>query len=136
MQQSLEERYGRTRQRGVDRRVAWTAIGVIALGLVLFLTLGGWRPAQNIEAQNLDYSIGEDGTVEARFEVTATPGAQVMCAVEALSESFATVGWKIIELPVTDLRTRVVTQRLVTTSPPTTAHVRQCWLQEEAEPGA
>ena len=60
--------------------------------------------------------------------MTASPGQEVACAVEALNSSFATVGWKIVTLPPSEHRTRTVTQTLVTTNQSNTGTVNSCWI--------
>lgn len=127
----LDERYGTSRRRGVDRRFAWIAAGLLVLGGVVFLVFSGWQQMGAVEVRDLDYSVESDHAVSVRFEVTADPEARVACAVEALNTSKAVVGWKVVEIPRTGERSHTVTTSLVTTNRATSGHAKTCWLAED-----
>ena len=126
----LDERYGRRKQHGIDRRIAWIAGGALAALGLLVVFFGGWQTTSTIEYANLAYEVVDDRTVRVDAQITAPPGSQPVCALQALSTSRATVGWKIVELGSSDERTRRFETTLVTASPATTGSVRECWLQE------
>lgn len=125
----LDERYGRGRTRAFDKRFGWVAAGALMLGGVAFLVFGGWQQTSGIESKVLDYSVMDGRTVQVEVQVTIPAGADAICAIEALSESYATVGWRLVELPRGDERTRRFTTTVVTTSPATTGTVRECWTR-------
>lgn len=127
---ALDERYGRGRARRFDRRIGW-AVAVLAIvaGLIVLL-FSGWLPATNLQFRELSYEVVDDRTVHVSYEVTAPPGSEVVCALEALSSSYAQVGWKLVELPIAEQHTRQFTGTLVTTYPATTGLVKNCWLLE------
>ena len=126
----LEERYGRGRQIGIDRRIGWgLALVAVVLGLV-FVFFSGWQSTSRVEFRTVHYEVVDERTVRVDFEVTAPADARVACAIEALSPSRATVGWSVLELPVVDQRTRRFTETLVTTYGATTGTVRSCWIVE------
>ncbi|MBK0418335.1 DUF4307 domain-containing protein [Leucobacter sp. CSA1] len=127
---TLEERYGTRRQRGVDRRIAWTAVALLAIGGGAFLAFGGWQQGSAIGFQDIGRTIHGDGEVEVRFEVTAPAGTAVACAVEAQNASKATVGWSVVEVPASERHSSRVTTTLVTTNRAATGHVRDCWALE------
>lgn len=126
----LDERYGRRRQRGIDRRLGWSVAGAALIVGLAVLLFGGWHSTSSIEFRDLSYDVVDARTVRVDFEVTAPPGSPVACAVEALSPSYATVGWKILELPVSEQRTRRFTETLVTSYEATTGALRSCWVLE------
>jgi len=128
--EALDERYGRTRQRGIDRRLAWTLGGLAVLAGLAVLIFGGWQRSSTVESRILHYRVMDARAVTVDFEVTAEPDAPVACALEALSPSFATVGWKIVELPQDQQRTRRFSETLLTTHGATTGTIRSCWVVE------
>lgn len=129
--QSLEERYGTSRQLGLDRRVAWIVAALAVAGGLAFLLFSGWREVSAIETQDIGRTFHSDTEVEVRFQVTAPPDTPVACAVEAQNATKAVVGWKVVELPVTEQRTHAVTTSLLTTNRAETGHVRECWALQE-----
>lgn len=129
--QTLEERYGSSRKRSFDRRFAWGASGVLLAAGLGFLLFSGWQNGSQVSAQDIGYTKTDDYTVDMKFEVSAPPNKPVACVVEALDSVKATVGWKVVEIPVTDERTHVVTSRIVTTGPVAAAYARACWIVEQ-----
>ena len=129
---SLEDRYGTGRSRRLDKRIGYVAGGLLVAGGIAFLAFSGWNDSSKLEFRDLAHSMPDDRTVTVTFEVTAPPETPVLCAVEALNVSYATVGWKITELPASSERTRTVTESLVTTNPATTGTVNHCWIPEQS----
>ena len=127
----LDERYGRGRKRSFDKRFAWGAGGALVAAGLAFLLFGGWQQGSDLEFKDLHYSVESNTSVEVDVQVTAAADAEIVCALEALSESHSTVGWKLVTLPSGDERTRRFTTTIVTTSPATTGRVRSCWEQVE-----
>ncbi|MGO1538002.1 MAG: DUF4307 domain-containing protein [Leucobacter sp.] len=126
--QPLEERYGKTRQRGFDRRFAWVVAGLLIIGGLAVVLFGGWQQGSRVAFQDIGRDIVSDHQVDVRFEVSAPPHTPVVCAVQALSESKATVGWKIVEIPVSAERDHRVSTSVMTTFEATTGSVRECWI--------
>ncbi|SJN10525.1 hypothetical protein FM113_09340 [Leucobacter sp. 7(1)] len=128
--QRLEDRYGTGRRRRLDRRFAWIVAIALLLAGLLFLLFSGWQNGSQVEVQDIGHTKQSELVLDVKFEVSAPPNTPVACAVEALNTAKATVGWKIVELPVTDARTHTVTTRLVTTNPATATTTRECWVVE------
>ncbi|MFT4232834.1 MAG: DUF4307 domain-containing protein [Leucobacter sp.] len=128
--QSLEDRYGTGRRRSIDRRFAWGAAGALALAGIGFLLFSGWQDAHRVDWQDIGYTQVDPLTLDVKFEVTGPAHTPVACAVEALNTAKATVGWKVVEMPVSEQRTHTVTIRLVTTNPASATTVRECWVIE------
>jgi hypothetical protein len=126
----IDERYGRTpRDRRRVRTLAWTAAGGFAVVLIAWLVWGGvLEGLDKIEAQNIGHTVLNDKEVEVVWNVTAEPGDEVSCALQALNESFSIVGWKIVELPPTEERTRELTEVVRTTELSVTGLIYRCWL--------
>ena len=128
--QTLEDRYRTGRKRRFDRTFAWSAAGVLLLAGAGFLLFSGWQTANQVSAQDIGYTKTGELTLDMKFEVTAPAQTPVACAIEALNTSKATVGWTVVELPVTDERTYVVTTPLHTTTPATAVTAKECWILE------
>lgn len=126
----LDDRYGRTPRRRAGGR--GLAIAVAAAFVVVLTAWVVWAgllaPAASLTTRDVGHTIVDDHTVQVEFGVTAEPGARIGCVVQALNESFGVVGWKRIELPVTQQRDRVFTEELVTSEQAVTGLIYHCWL--------
>lgn len=133
--EAVADRYGVQRSKRFDRRFAWIVGGAAVLLGVVVLVFGNWY-SNTTSFQDLSFTINDptpEGvyTASTRFEVTSERGAAVSCAVEALNESKATVGWRIIDLPVGDSLHHTVTADIVTLGPAVTAFAKACWQVEQ-----
>jgi hypothetical protein len=126
----LDERYGRT--VGTRRRARLLAVvaGAAAVGVAIawVIWVGLFGPGASLDTRDLGYAQHGDDEIEVRYEVTAQAGARVSCAVQALSNDFSIVGWKVVALPVSDQRTRQLRETLRTTEPAVTGLIYRCWL--------
>ncbi len=127
----LDERYGRRRRRSFDRRFGWIGGGALVLAGLAFLLFADWQQGNDLEYHDLDYAVVDERTVMVDVQVTTPARTEAICAIEALSESYATVGWKLVEVPASEQRTKRFKTNVVTTSPATTGSVRECWLIED-----
>lgn len=126
----LDDRYGRARSRRVDRTIVFSTIGVVILGFAIWALFGGWGGgAVSVESNEIGFSIQEN-EVTLRYEVTAPANTSVACALESMSESFATVGWKVIEFEPSEQRIRQFTETIRTIREPNSAFVHECWVVE------
>ncbi|CAN5127502.1 hypothetical protein BH11ACT3_BH11ACT3_10910 [soil metagenome] len=127
---TLDDRYGRTpgrRRRG--RLLAIVAgIAVVAVTIVWVVWVGLFGTASSLETRDLGYVLQGSDAVEVRYEVTVDSGDSVSCALQALSEDFAIVGWRIVELPPSDDRTRQFRATLRVAEPAVTGLIYRCWL--------
>ena len=126
----LDARYGRG--GGNTRRSRVIAIVAAAVGLVVVVAWVVWGgllgPDASLEARDLGFEIIDDGHIRVEYEVTSDAGSEVACAVQALNESFTVVGWKIVELPVSEQRTRSFTEELRTSELAVSGLIYRCWL--------
>ena len=129
-QTSLDARYGRTRRFTRRQRV----IGIIAVGAfaIVFAAWLVWAgllgDAASIETRDNGYTISSDSLVSVQFQVTADADTRLSCAVQALNESFAIVGWRIVHLPASAERTRSFTEDVRTSEQAVTGLIYRCWL--------
>lgn len=129
-QGSVAERYGRTdahRRRRLTIGIA-AAAGVLLVAVAWVVWVGLFSPSASLETRDTGYDTREDGSVDIRFEVTVEPGTDVSCALQALNDEFAIVGWKIVELPGGTERTRAFVENVRVTEPAVTGLIYRCWL--------
>ncbi|PJJ71502.1 uncharacterized protein DUF4307 [Diaminobutyricimonas aerilata] len=131
VERELDQRYGRTPRRASRSR--WWAVGVAAAFVVVLVAWVVWggllgRPAQ-LESRDVGYVISDDGReIDVRWRLTVEPGTETRCAVQALSDSFAIVGWRIVDLPPSDQRTREFRETVRTVEEPDTGLIHSCWV--------
>jgi len=128
-QDAIAERYGRTpaaRRRSLVLGLGTLgAVLVVAIAWVLWAGFAGAAGA--LETRDLGYVTHED-TVDVSFEVSVDPGTPVSCALQALNQQFAIVGWKIVDLPGTASRTARYTENVRVSEPAVTGLIYRCWL--------
>ncbi|MFB2584332.1 DUF4307 domain-containing protein [Herbiconiux liukaitaii] len=127
----LEERYGRTPTRRFRAKLfAWIAGSAVAVVLVAWVVWAGLDGTNaTIDTQDTAHSVLDEHSVEVSFDVTIPRGEGALCAVQALSEKFAVVGWKVIEVPPADVATRSYTEVVRTSELATTGLIYDCWLE-------
>lgn len=126
----LDDRYGRTKKRTLrDRRLLWALGGFFALVLVSWVVWAGLdSPSTQIEAIDTRHTIIDARSVSVTFEVSVKANTPVSCAISALNEGFTVVGWKVIDLPLSDSYSRSFTEVVRTTELANTGLIYRCWL--------
>ena len=126
----LDARYGRT--PGVAKRNR--VIGIILAGLFV-VVFGAWAiwagllssPAQ-VDARDTGQVVLSPTEVEVTFELSVPAGSESSCAIQALNETFTIVGWKIVDIPPSEDRTRSFVEKVRTSEPAVTGLIYRCWL--------
>ncbi|MET1051561.1 MAG: DUF4307 domain-containing protein [Mycetocola sp.] len=126
----LDDRYGRSRERRTrDRRIGWTVGGAFALVFLAWVVWAGLDAVgAGIDVRDTAHAVENDRTVTVTFELSVDAGTETMCAVQALNDTFAVVGWKVIGVPASDQRTRTVTETVTTVEKASTGLIYRCWL--------
>jgi hypothetical protein len=126
----LDSRYGRT--PGTRRRRLWFAVVAAVAFVVVFTAWVIWAgldgSGPSLEANDTGYDLIGDDHVAVRFALTVEPGTPVRCAVQALDDHFEVVGWKVIDVPPSDERSRSLVETIRTVSPANTGLISKCWL--------
>lgn len=126
----VDARYGRSRNRKVDRIIVFVTIGLVALGVVIWALFGGWGGnAVSVSYKDLGFSI-EDDQVTVKYQVSAPANSELACVLESMSESFASVAWKVVEIEPSESITRSFTDTMRTIREPNSAYVVHCWIPE------
>lgn len=127
----IDERYGRTRNRNIDRIIVGSTLAVVLIGVILWAVFGGWGGnASTIEFQDVGFEI-EGNEVLVKYEVSAPANTEVACALASMSESYATVAWKVVVLEPSQKHTRRFTETLIAVREPNSGFVSHCWAPEE-----
>lgn len=126
----LDDRYGRT--PGGRTRTRWIAVGTAFAFVAVFSAWVIWggllaTPAQ-IETNDTGHSIIDASSVQVTWELSVDPGSTTSCAVQALNDSFGIVGWKVIDIPASDDRTRSFTADVRTMELAVSGLIYRCWL--------
>jgi hypothetical protein len=126
----IDARYGRTRNRNVDRLLVFGTIGLVIVGVIVWALFGGWGGnAVSVTHTDIGFTLDEEN-VSLTYQVSAPPGSEVSCALESMSESFASVAWKVVTLEPSEQRTRVFTESMRAIREPNSAYVVHCWIPE------
>jgi hypothetical protein len=127
----LDERYGRAPHvKRRQRRLGWIAGGVFALifcAWVIWAALDTVGPA-SLEVKDTAHAVVDERTVSVTFQLSIATGTTSYCAVQALNDTFAVVGWKVVEIPASEQRTRSFTETVTTTERASTGLIYRCWL--------
>lgn len=126
----LDARYGRgSRSRRVEKRVLWTLGGIIAVVFGAWVVLVAFDGTNStLETNDVAHEIIDEHSVRVSFSLNVAPGTETTCAVQALNEDHAIVGWKIVEIPPSEDRNRVITETVRTSQQSNTGLIYRCWL--------
>ncbi|KQM37706.1 MULTISPECIES: DUF4307 domain-containing protein [Microbacterium] len=124
----LDDRYGRTRSPR-RRIVGWSIVAVLALGAIGYLGYTTFASsAASVTATDTGFTVTDDKSVTASFQITAPVGKPVACALEARDEDHGTVGWRVVQYPASDDASRAFSETIPTLSLATTGFVNACWV--------
>ncbi|TXK19557.1 DUF4307 domain-containing protein [Homoserinibacter sp. GY 40078] len=126
----LDTRYGRSpARRARTRAVAiLAAIGVTVVVIAWVVWVGLLGPGASLETKDVGFETLSDTSVEVRWQLTAPAESDVTCAIKAVSEKHAVIGWKIVEVPASPETTRMLSETLRTSEPSVGGSVFRCWL--------
>ena len=126
----LASRYGTTpRSRTRQRLLAYTGAAGVTVVLIAWLAWAGLaQPTAQFETRDLGYELVSEREVVVKFELSAPPGTELACAVQALNASYGIVGWQVLEIPASDERTRVFNQPVRTSEQAVTGLLYECWV--------
>lgn len=127
---ALAARYGRTpRSRRQNR---WIFGGVAAAFVLVFAAWVTWAAfdgdSGDLSTTDIAHTVIDDRTVSVTFLVVAPTDTPYSCAVQALNERSAVVGWKVVEFPGIPAQSQQYTETVRTTELATTGLIYRCWL--------
>jgi len=128
--ETIERRYGRTPQR--KRRDRWLLIGGLIAVLAVVVAWAFWAGWDNdqadLETTDTAYTITDAHHVDISFTINAPAGTPVTCALQALNEDFAIVGWRIVSYPGSVSSVTEPTETIRTIQQSNTGLINTCWL--------
>ena len=126
----LDTRYGRTADRRArTRMLAIAAAAAVAVVVVAWVVWAGlFSPAASLETKDIGFVELSETSVEVKWQLTAPAGAPVSCAVKAISEKHAVIGWKIVDVEPSPRITRTLSEVLRTSEKPNGGLIFRCWL--------
>lgn len=136
MTSSLESRYGRAASQRKFPRSFWLTVVVIAtaIGIAFTWWVQSHRFSASPQFKDISHNLTNNDEVSLTFEVVKAPDATAVCAIKALNEASAPVGWKEVVIgPNTaeqgDTTVRQQTSTVRVLSEATTVTVDHCWKQ-------
>ena len=126
----MDDRYGRSRNRSVDRRIVFGTIGAVVVGVILWALFSGWGGnSVSVTAETTGFSIN-GSEVSVDYQVSGPPNSEIACAVATMSRSKAVVGWKVTVHEPSAKLTRYFTEQVIAIREPNTGYVERCWVVE------
>lgn len=74
------------------------------------------------------FTVADESSILIDFKMTKTPEATVTCAVQALNEGYAVVGWDYVTVGPGDASITYHRAEVNTVSLATTGSVHTCWV--------
>ena len=131
---SLANRYG-TPKRKVSKKtqaIILAVVAVLSLAWVLWASLGMNNGVSN---KLLSYNVVDATMTTVDLSVSKAPGDTARCALKAMNDSYAVVGWNVItigpnakDVGSENGRTTTVRGALRTDSLAVTGVVESCWI--------
>jgi hypothetical protein len=127
----LAARYGRTRKRRtrdlVTLVIAGVAFAAVLIGWVVWAGLDGQQA--NVQATDTGHVVNNDErNVEVTWTLSVPAGETTACTIKALDDEFTVVGWRVVEIPASDLHLRSLTETVRTARDAATGLISSCWL--------
>ena len=89
------------------RRVGLGALVLVAVAVLAWVGIGVMR--EPVQWKDVGFRVDGPTSTQVTFDVTKDPDATVSCQVQALSESYAQVGVRSVEVGPADTATQRVT---------------------------
>jgi hypothetical protein len=113
-------------------------IGVILVAVAAVASIALTTGNPDVSSKDVGFSLTSGGRASVDFEVTKDPSATAQCAIQALSENYAVVGWKVATIGPADGEggrnaggTTAHRTDLRTDSPAVSGGVNACWIVED-----
>ena len=128
---SLANRYGAPKRRLSRRARIIGTSAAVAAAVAAAAWMSSPSPTGTVTSKDVGFTFPEDGRVVVHFKVDKSAGSTAACAVQALNESYAVVGWKTVVLGPDAPESGDQHVELRTDSPAVTGGVNSCWIVDE-----
>jgi hypothetical protein len=122
----MDDRYGRNRNPKRDRYIAFSIAGVLTLAFFAWAISLTLSQTSQVTSRDISYEILSDTSAKVVFEVSRNPGDTAVCAIQVLSQSYAVVGYKEIQIAPSKGRSTVISAELRTTEKGVSGLVDSC----------
>lgn len=133
---TLANRYGSPKRR-LPARGRWIIAGAALLAGVVLMGIIALTASADVTSKDVGFELTDSTHATVDFRVTKDPEATAHCAVQVLNESYAIVGWNVVEIGPTPTsegidggRTTVETIDLRTGSQGVSGGVDSCWIAD------
>jgi len=120
----LRERYGQKAGVNPKRFRAFAIVGVVLMTITAMWF--GFANHSPISHQDIGFRVVSEWQTEVDFEITKPNDATVVCSIEALNNSYLTVGYKEVVIGPSDFRTNRLSVMVNTTELAVTGLVDEC----------
>jgi len=127
-------RYGPEPTARSARRARIGIVAAAVVGLAVVVWIGLSMAGKPVSFKDVGFHVDGSRSVDVTFEVTKPKESTVTCTLTALSESYAEVGVRTVEVGPADTATRRVTATVQTTELAVTGIVDSCALVEDPAP--
>ncbi|MCU1638029.1 MAG: hypothetical protein JWL94_676 [Microbacteriaceae bacterium] len=106
----------------------WAAAAAFVVVFTAWVVWGGLDgTTASVDAVDTGHKVLDEHGVNVAWRVSLPPGDEARCALQAQNEAHGIVGWKIVEIPASERRTRAFTERVNTTELAVTGLIYRCW---------
>lgn len=111
----------------VSRRTARVLVSILAAVFLATVVFIGLRFAdQPVKAELITYEHVAEDRIAVSFSVTMRPGTEAQCAVQAMNEGRAQVGFVDVDVPAQETRTSTHRVEIATQGTAVSAEVLGC----------
>jgi hypothetical protein len=126
----LNARYGRSANRRRRNLIFALTLGggIVVVFAAWAIWVGLFQPTADIEYDDVGNVAVSSNQIQVRWQMTVNAGTPTKCAIQTLDQNFGIVGWKIVSLPPSSVRSRTFTSVVRTAQPAVSGNIYQCWL--------
>lgn len=132
---SLANRYGGKKRALSGRTKLIIALAAVAVAVILLGAVVVRNATNSVSFKDVGFNVVDPTLTEVDFQVTKEPGSTAECAVKAMNEGFAVVGWKVVTIGPNDAatgsdggRTTAHREAVRTESVAVSGMIDRCWI--------